>query len=388
MKKKVLANATWLTGARLLGDALSFVLFVIISREYGPEGVGQYSYAFALGGILFAFVNFGVEDYAVRECSIVAKEQRAQFMSRLIFLQWINLIIVSICLFLYLFNSGISEPEIKIISFLAIYHFILAFVRTLFSPSFAEQNMLGPAISELGSRIFAIISAIVAIKYFDSNLQTALFYYPVSGLLLLLFAIQNLHTYSGKVTIRFDLKDLKKDVVKLWPFAASVAVLYLYSRVDLIMIKNILGDTQAGIYASAVKFLEVSIVPLLFLGVAIYPMLSSSFRDDKRTFTDLAEKFFKSSLVIGSLIAWGLMFVVPVVISGLFGEKFADSIVVVKFLAVLALLMAVDVCAMRIMLAMGLQVLRVKVLFFGTLLNIIINLVLIPMTNSVLHVSF
>ena len=60
-------NAGWLAGSRLSGDVLNFFLFVVLSRRFGPAGVGAYAYAFSIAGFGYAAASLGLEDYGVRE---------------------------------------------------------------------------------------------------------------------------------------------------------------------------------------------------------------------------------------------------------------------------------------------------------------------------------
>ena len=64
---RVINNALWLSLSRVLGDILSFVLFVAIARDFGPAGTGEYSYAFAIGALVALAASSGFEEFGVRE---------------------------------------------------------------------------------------------------------------------------------------------------------------------------------------------------------------------------------------------------------------------------------------------------------------------------------
>ena len=54
---KVLFNTGGMATTRLVGDLASFFLFILFSRRFGPAGIGQYAYGFAISGLLFSAVS-------------------------------------------------------------------------------------------------------------------------------------------------------------------------------------------------------------------------------------------------------------------------------------------------------------------------------------------
>jgi O-antigen/teichoic acid export membrane protein len=64
---KIITNAFWLSLCRISTDILSFVLFAVISRAFGPSGTGEYSYAFAIATLVALTSTAGFEDYGIRQ---------------------------------------------------------------------------------------------------------------------------------------------------------------------------------------------------------------------------------------------------------------------------------------------------------------------------------
>ena len=77
-----ISNAIWLTCSRVLADILSFLLFVAVSREFGPAGTGRYSYSFAIGSLVALAATSGFEEFGIREYVRSAVTARAQVWSR------------------------------------------------------------------------------------------------------------------------------------------------------------------------------------------------------------------------------------------------------------------------------------------------------------------
>ena len=100
--RRIFVNAGWLTGGRIGGDLANLVLFVVLARTFGPEGIGQYAYALGIASLMYAAVNFGLEDFAVRECARTRSTERGALVGRLLVIQGVALLVASLALWVFL----------------------------------------------------------------------------------------------------------------------------------------------------------------------------------------------------------------------------------------------------------------------------------------------
>lgn len=371
-------NAGWLTGARLFGDCASLLLFVILARHFGVGGIGQYAYALALAGLIYAVVNLGLEDYAIRECSCLRLEERRGLIARVIGTQLGVMILASLGLIGFLFVTNATTETAMMILWLSGYQLALAFVKTLFVPAFARESMVGPAVTELICRLVVISAVVLLVVALNSPLSWSLIPFPIGGALLVFLAVNSARRHNGGVSVSINVSDSIVLIKSAWPFAASVVVFMIYSRLGLIIVSLILGDEPAGIYASSLKFLEVGAIPLFFLGFAGYPALSRLGRDNRRGLLEAMDNFHRVILIAGALLSWALFFVVPPVLVPLLGEEFTPAVFVVRVMAVLGVVIGAKTILIRLLLATDRQVKRVELQFYATLMNGLLSVVLIP----------
>ena len=62
----------------------TFILFVLISRKFGQEGIGQYSFAVGLTGFFAVCADFGLYNYSIKEIS--AQTNSFKIISKIYFL--------------------------------------------------------------------------------------------------------------------------------------------------------------------------------------------------------------------------------------------------------------------------------------------------------------
>ena len=77
-------NASWLLACRVGADLLNFVLFLIVSRHFGPPGMGVYAYGFAIAGFVYSATTLGIDEYGIREYARRPADGRAALLADLL----------------------------------------------------------------------------------------------------------------------------------------------------------------------------------------------------------------------------------------------------------------------------------------------------------------
>jgi O-antigen/teichoic acid export membrane protein len=375
---KAIRNAAWLTVGRLIADVLSAVLFVVISRRFGPHGLGQYSYGFAIASFTLIFSGVGAT-FGVREFARLPEERRRNLLARLLALQLAATTAVSLLAVAYVLLTGTSRDTAIIALLLSIYQVAFGFGQTLFVPACAREAMRLPAVTEAGCRAGAIVVALAAIAIGGYPLPLALVPFPVAGLLMVLVGIVSARRHGAAPSVRVSLPALRRTFAEAWPFAAADVVVLLYARADLILLGLLAGEAAAGIYFSGFKFVEVGVMPAVFLATATYPVLSSRFEGDRAAYRRASGDLLRHALLLGGLLAWGLLFVVPELVVPLLGARFAATPAIVRIMAALAIMASLEPAFGRILLAAHRQVACLRIQFFGVVVNVVLNAALIPL---------
>ena len=379
----ILSNASWLTFGRLAGDVLGFLLFVVLSRRFGPAGIGQYAYGFAVSGFVYVSATLGLEDYGVREFARLPVAERRRLLGRLLITQFVLLGLLVLGLLAFLLVTRASPEVGAIILLFSGYQIALAVSRTLFVPAFAAQCMVAPALTELICRGLGVAVSLVLVLGVGASLLVTVAAFPAAGALLLIIALRSPKRHLGSIVWTASRQDVWSVVHAAWPFAAAEVVFQFYARADVILVLWIVGEAAAGIYASAFKFVEVGLVPLFFLGLAAYPGLTRLGADGGDRLTLAVDRMVTAVLFVSGLVAWGLVFVVPNVVTPLLGERFQNVGGLVRIMATLPPLMAIEIASTRVLLASHLQVTRVTRQASATGINVALNLLLIPYFGAV-----
>ena len=375
---RIVSGAGLLTSARVIGDLASAVLFIVISRAFGVDGIGLYAYAFAVAQIAHLVVNFGLIDYGLREYASAPVAERGRILANALGIQAALLAVVAGALWLYLVLTRAEPAAATIVWLLTAYLVLFNFALMLFIPPITAQRMLGPALAELVFRVGGTLVAVALVAVLGASMAVSLAALPIAAVAMLATAVVIARRFESRIGLRLDRPVAPAMLRATTTFAGSSLIDGLLAKVGLILLTFLQGTGAAGIFATGLKLLDLGMAPLLFLGIAVFPRLASSFGTDDADLAHIAEQFIRLSLVLGALVLWGMVFVVPPVLPFLLGADFTAAAPAVQLMGVVAMLTALDLAAARLLWSLRLQGRRLRIQTIGVATNILVNLALIP----------
>jgi O-antigen/teichoic acid export membrane protein len=374
-----ISNTLWLTFSRVLADVLSFLLFVAVSRDFGPAGTGQYSYAFAIGSLVAQAAASGFEEFGIREYVRSAAAARATLWSNILTTQCAQLAI-ALCGFavFLLIDRGRSAP-VAVLFELTVFQVAALVARTLFVPAMAAQAMRAPALLDLGCRVSAIVVALALLLLRTPlALPITLLSFPVAAVPLIALAYRN--SVSHGATWRLDPRwsVLRETWQRTAHFAGSDALYQFYARTDLLLIAYFLGQERVGLYATDIKFVEVGTIPLVLLGTAVYPVLTAMADGPPAQFISAARDLCRVQLMLSGWLAVGISLLIPMLIVPLFGAEFAPAAQLLPWFSLLALVKGGEIALYRLLYSVRRQSLYFRALVAGTVVIAGLNVLLVP----------
>ena len=375
---KVIRNAFWLSFCRTAADVLSFVLFAVISRTFGPAGTGEYSYAFAVATLVALATTAGFEDYGIRQYAHAKEHERRQLWQDILSTQCVQLLIGAAALGIFLLSSAMSTHGLIVVLELSIYVAGWTTSRTFFIPALASQAMVRPALTDLTCRLTAILCALGLAITAHASLPWLLAGFPIAGVTLAGLALLSATQHGAALRLGRSWHGVLSTWRGTWAFAGSEVLNQFYARTDLLLIAYFLGNASVGLYATDIKFVEVGILPLVLLGTAAYPLLSIHAARDLGTFGHSARDFTRIVFFSSGWLAVGIYTLVPLLIVPLFGAKFAPSAALLPWFALFVVMKAWEVAFYRLLYAVRRQMFYCGSLIVGTVVIVLLNVQLIP----------
>lgn len=371
-------NAFALLACRVGTDLLNFLLFLVVSRRFGPEGTGEYGYGFALAGLVYYAATLGIEEYGMREYARLPAERRSDLIANLLGAQVCIAIVVVAVLIGYLAITQPLPHMLLIIVCMTIYQLGAAFSATLFVPAMAEQQMLPPAFINLLGRGAAFVVTGLLIWVFGQSLYVASAAFAGGGLLMLVLALRSAAAFKVRLVPNLARQVVLDGVQTLWSFAAVGLLGQLLNRIGVIALSLQVGEAAAGIYTTGLKLVEVACLPLVYIGVAAYPRLCHAFAD-AAGFQRLSRQGLVIGTVLALVLAAAMYLLVPPLLVPVLGERFAGAETIIAAMAAIVLAQGIEIVLGRLMLAANLSVARAVRIALGTLVCVLLTIVLTPL---------
>ena len=162
------------------------------------------------------------------------------------------------------------------------------------------------------------------------------------------------------------------------PLLVSALGVFIYMRVDQIMIKKFLGYESVGIYSAAMKFVEIWYAIPIFLSVAMGPVMMREFDENRTGKTNLLSNLFYLSSVVATVIAILVTLLSDRLVLLVFGPTFAEAAAILRISIWSFIFISIGQISANWYVAKGLNVLRMKRMLLSVVINILGNYLLIP----------
>jgi O-antigen/teichoic acid export membrane protein len=369
-------NTLWMLGGNGLKLVIQAVYFILIARSLEPAQYGGFVAVVAIAAIVSPFVGLGTSNLVVRN---VARDPDSFSQS------WGNGLLITLCsgaaaLFLVLCCAFLLPAGLhwSVLFLVAVADLLFARIVDFCGFAFSALDRFG-ATAQLNmwislSRLIGLAILVVRVHH------------PSVEAWAVVYLAATLATAAG--ALLWGLLTLEKPTLKIdavWPelkegvfFSVGLSAQTIYNDIDKTMLAK-LGDLAAtGIYGAAYRIIDVSLVPLRSLLSAANPGFFRAghiggVRETRRYMSRLLPK----ALAYAALATAGLFLIAPV-IPHILGKEYAQSISALRWLAVLPLLKTVHSFLADALTGAGHQRLRTMIQVAVALLNILINLWIIP----------
>jgi O-antigen/teichoic acid export membrane protein len=171
---------------------------------------------------------------------------------------------------------------------------------------------------------------------------------------------------------------IKKILVETFPIGLSLFSVSIYYNLDMVMIKMLKTDYDTGIYNAAVKLFLLGIIPLNIILIVFFPRLSKYKLIISDEFWSNIRAYGIILITYSFFVSLLMFFLSPQLIILIFSEKYIDSIQPLKILSLNIMFVGLNIFLGNPLIAWNRQKVYALAVSFGAIVNIVMNLVLIP----------
>ncbi|WP_068447155.1 flippase [Polaribacter atrinae] len=374
---KYLNNTLWLFMSKILGFFSAIFVGAWVARYLGPETFGLLAYSNSLVALFLPIGMIGLNDIAVKEFVNaknnveIGKILGTAFLMKLFFGLVSFLILI---LFVFL-NKDFLEIRFLILIFSS---FLILQSLEVFDFYFQSQVKSKFVVY---SRIIAVsISCILKIVLIELNATVAYF----AIVIVLEFFITHLFTflYFNKSKIKVSIFDFDKNYVlsllkKSWPLFLSGMMYIVYTKIDQIMVKDILGAKDAGLYAVSISLSEVWYFIPNIIAVSFFPAILFYKTKDKKIYYKRITNLYSLLFWLAVFLSLFITFFGEWIIEKLYGNSYLQSYKILSIYIWSNIFFFFTTISSKWLVAEGFYMHSFYRNILGAILNIILNIILI-----------
>jgi O-antigen/teichoic acid export membrane protein len=172
-------------------------------------------------------------------------------------------------------------------------------------------------------------------------------------------------------------------VSESWPLLASGLAVMIYMRIDQVMLAMLGGDAQAGQFAAALRISEVWYFIPGAVATAAFPVLLARRSQGTHSYERYLQNLYDSTAWIGITTAVVLWLSAPQLIDLLYGAPYREAVGVLQVQIWGGVAAAMSFVHGKWLLAEGLQRLGLYYTLIGCVVNVTLNVMLIPRYGAI-----
>lgn len=374
-KKTIFRNTIWLTSAEIGSRILRGVLSIVAARLLGAEGLGIFSYAIALGGLITFFEEAGIGTYVTRSFAREDTNRNSVFGTALILKTFTG--ILAFLLFVGIGPLVSSMPQSNgIIPIVALLLFCDQLRGFFFAITRAQERMHIDAGIQIGTNVLIAGLGILALCINPTPLSLALGY--VTGSILgTIAAVTVVWNYIPNPFKAFSYPILKDILRAAWPFTMLTVSNVLIFNTDSLFLGYYGTPTDVGLYGAASRLVMMFYILSSLFSVATFPALVQKIRDGVSIRSAIGK-----SLALMMLISIPLIVVMTTgatfIMTTLFGTTFAAAAPILALLSITYIPIFIRSVLNNAILAKDIQSKFVVANLIGVAVNIGLDYALIP----------
>lgn len=378
--KKVIKTSFFSLFSRIIIILMSFTLTILLARFYGPEEFGKYSYYMALYSIFMMISTLGLNEIIVNK---FIKTKNLEFIKQTFI---IRTLIVSLLLLIsnFFIINNIGTKNEKIFASLIIGSLIFYPVSSLDlymqSNSYIRQIIFSELISSLIGFLIKIFILFMGKNIIYISVVIFIENFLWATLRIILFN-KKYKLKSKKIKNIIKISTIKKSfylINESWQILLSSFLITIYMKVDLIIIKLLMGEYSVGIYSVAAKFSEAWSFISNTLMLIFFPILANSVNRNIRKYNKVYKKVTFIFSIISLLIIIFTILFGDKIVNILYGNEYSESVAILKIHIFSIFFIFIGLLFNRHLILKN----KKKEILFATLIgavfNIVLNFILIP----------
>jgi len=376
-RQTITKNIFWLGLSQIVSRFIRAAIIIYAARVLGAAEYGIFSYALGLAAFFTIFADIGISQILTREAT-QKPEQKSQYFATSVFLKTLLLAGTALLIIFIVPHFSKIEAAKKLIPFVAFLTIFDGFRDLSVAFLRAKEKMEFEAIIIVSMNLMITVFGFLILSHY-ATAKALTFSYVASTGFSALMAIFILRDEFKKLYVNFRKNLVRPIMNAALPIAAISLVGAFMLNTDLIMLGWWKGPEQIGFYSASQKIIQVLYTLPLILASALFPIMARMVAQKKdKEVAALTEKGIVSTLLLAIPLVVGGVILAKPIITFLYGREYLPAVSSFQILITTILIYFPSVLLPNLVLAYDKQKKVVPFIALGSLSNIVLNALLIP----------
>lgn len=324
----ILHNSGWLLLDKVLRLGMGLLVSAWVARYLGPAEFGELAYVLAFIAFFQAITSLGLEGIVVRD--IAQHKDRANSILGTAFILRLG---TGIACWLFAVGSmawlnGLHDRSVVLTALVAgTLVFQAADTVDLWfqSQSSSRLTVIAKLVSYLltsGVKVLLILNeaslvAFAAVMVLEGSTSAL-------GLAIVYKRFPCAQRWAHSANTAREL------LLESWPFLLSGISIMVYMRIDQIMIKEMLGSNELGIYAAMLPLSTLwQFIPMT-LSSSLAPFVARKKAESEEAYWQALQMIFKTFALFGWVVCIPIAVLAPIIVNILYGPDYKDGAIVLS----------------------------------------------------------
>jgi len=322
--KKVLGNTGWLISDKIIRMSIGLFVAGWVARFLGPYQYGLLNFSLALVALVGVLSNLGLQELIIRN---IVKDpgKRDDLLGTAFVIKAVGGILV---FFISILIAFLIRPDDLFSHILVIIIAAGPIFQSFDVIEFYFKSQVEAKYSVIAKSItFLIINVLKVILIIIEAPLVAFAFAVTADILLGSVSLVAAYKLSGKFIRKWkmNLAQAKEFLAESYLLAISAIATLIYMRIDQVMIGQLIGDKELGLYSAAVKLSDVWYVIPLALIQSAAPVLVKSYNENIQKYNYRLQKLFNLLTLIALVIAVPTIFLSGWIVEIVFGGAYSNS---------------------------------------------------------------
>lgn len=379
-QNKVVKNASWLMGGKIVHMLLSFFIGLLTARYLGPSNYGLINYAAAYVSFFAAFCTLGINSIIVKNF-VDHPEEEGKTIGTTLVLRMISSMLSSIMIIGIVSIVDKGEPLTLVVVALSTIGVLFQIFDTF---NYWFQSRLQSKYTAIATTIaYLVVSAYrVLLLVLGKDVRWFAIASAIDYIVIALFLYYTYRRFKGP-KLTFSMAKAKELLASSNSFILAGMMIAIHSTTDRLMLKQMLDESSVGYYALGISICNMFGFVITSIIDSLNPVIMGLHNKDYDAYVTKNKQLYAIVFYVSITASIAICLFADLIILILYGEAYLPAAMPLRVLAWYTAFSYLGGARNAWIVSENKQKYLKYVYFASAVINVGLNFVLIPVLGTV-----